>query len=60
MIKDKKLLETLEGEAAPKCAAANGGIPCDNPVAECEVVFSQALWFCLSHWEKRKLTNAAN
>jgi len=53
MINDAQLTETLEGKSAPKCAAANGGVPCEEPVAHCGEVFLQKLWFCGGHWEER-------
>ena len=56
MINDKQLVETLVGESAPKCADANGGIRCHQPVVECFVPFPRttALWFCQRHWDERK------
>ena len=53
MITDRQLKQTLEGESAPKCVAANGGIPCNHAVVKCSVVFLQPLWFCQKHWDER-------
>ena len=56
MITDKQLVETLEGESAPKCAAANGGVQCDQPVARWEEPFPHIkMHFCQQHWDERQL-----
>ena len=55
MITSKQLLEPLEGESAPKCAAANGGVQCDQPVATWEEPFPNVkVHFCQQHGEGAK------
>jgi hypothetical protein len=34
VITDKQLADTLEWKSAPRCAAANGGVQCDQPVVQ--------------------------